>query len=130
MKEKQADCISLLHSRFIYKDRNKKEENIKEFSKNKQEKGIWITTQIVEASLDIDFDYLYTEMSTLDSLFQRLGRCFRSREYDKEEPNVWIYNKNASGIGFVYDGDIHKKSIELIQKHMMDKCLVKKLKLT
>lgn len=117
LKEKQADCISLLHSRFIYKDRNKKEENIKEFSKNKQEKGIWITTQIVEASLDIDFDYLYTEMSTLDSLFQRLGRCFRSREYDKEEPNVWIYNKNASGIGFVYDGDIHKKSIELIQKY-------------
>ena len=117
MKEKQADCISLLHARFIYKDRNKKEENIKKFSKNKQEKGIWITTQIVEASLDIDFDYLFTEMSTLDSLFQRLGRCFRSREYNKEEPNVWIYTKNASGIKYVYDEEIHRKSIELIQEY-------------
>ena len=31
--------------------------------------GIWITTQIVEASLDIDFDMLYTEMSTLPTVF-------------------------------------------------------------
>ena len=120
LKEKDAGCVSLLHSRFIYKDRSEKENDIKEFSKNKQEKGIWITTQIVEASLDIDFDYLYTEMSTLDSLFQRLGRCFRSREYDKEEPNVWIYTKNVSGVNGkkgVYDEEIHKKSIELIQEY-------------
>ena len=79
--------------------------------------------------MDIDFDYLYTEMSTLDSLFQRLGRCFRSREYDKEEPNVWIYNKNASGIGFVYDGDIHEKEHRTYSKNMMDKCLVKETKI-
>ena len=117
LKEKSSEDIHLLHSKFIYKDRNEKERNIKEFSRNKQEKGIWITTQIVEASLDIDFDYLYTEMSTLDSLFQRLGRCFRSREYDKEEPNVWIYTKNASGIKCVYDEEIHTKSIELIKKY-------------
>ena len=120
LKEKSSEDIHLLHSKFIYKDRNEKERNIKEFSRNKQEKGIWITTQIVEASLDIDFDYLYTEMSTLDSLFQRLGRCFRSREYDKEEPNVLIYTKNVSGVNGkkgVYDEEIHKKSIELIQEY-------------
>lgn len=63
-------------------------------TKNKGSTGIWITTQIVEASLDVDFDYLFTEMSTLDSLFQRFGRCFRSRHYKKEEPNVYIYTKS------------------------------------
>lgn len=114
LKEKQADNIKLLHSRFIGKDRNQKEEKIKEFSKNQEERGIWITTQIVEASLDIDFDYLYTEMSTLDSIFQRMGRCYRNREYKKEESNVYIYTKEATGIGHIYDEEINQKSIELL----------------
>lgn len=117
MKEMDIDNINLLHSRFILQDRNEKETKIKEFSNKKEENGIWITTQIVEASLDIDFDYLYTEMSTLDSLFQRLGRCYRNREYKKEECNVMIYTEKASGIKYVYDKEINKKSIELLQEY-------------
>ena len=117
LKEIGANNINLLHSRFEQEDRNEKEKNIKEFSKQKGESGIWITTQIVEASLDIDFDLLYTEMSTLDSLFQRLGRCYRSREYEGQEPNVRIYTKEASGIKYVYDEEINHKSIELLQEY-------------
>ncbi len=109
--------VNLLHSRFIYKDRSKKEEQIKEFSQNGEEKGIWITTQIVEASLDIDFDYLYTEMSTLDSLFQRLGRCYRSREYKGKDENIHIYIKNMSGVKYIYDEEINSKSIELLKEY-------------
>jgi CRISPR-associated endonuclease/helicase Cas3 len=45
-----------------------------DFARN-QSHGIWITTQIAEASLDIDFDVLFTELSSLDSFFQRMGRC-------------------------------------------------------
>lgn len=115
--QEKAENINLLHSRFITRDRNEKENQIKTFSKDKKEKGIWITTQIVEASLDIDFDYLFTEMSTLDSLFQRLGRCYRSREYDNEEPNVKIYTKNSSGIKYVYDEEIYSRSIELLKDY-------------
>lgn len=117
LKEIGANNINLLHSRFEQEDRNEKEKNIKEFSKQKGENGIWITTQIVEASLDIDFDLLYTEMSTLDSLFQRLGRCYRSREYEGQEPNVRIYTKEASGIKYVYDEEINHKSIELLKEY-------------
>ncbi len=42
--------------------------------------GIWInngilnTDSIVEASLDIDFDYLFTELLDLNSLFQRFWK--------------------------------------------------------
>lgn len=108
--------VNLLHSRFVIRDRNKKEVDIKEFSE-KNSRGIWITTQLVEASLDIDFDCLYTEMSTLDSLFQRLGRCYRSREYEGIKPNVHIYINNVTGVGEknVYDKDIHNMSVELIR---------------
>lgn len=117
LKRTGVKNINLLHSRFEQDDRNEKERNIKNFSKQKEEKGIWITTQIVEASLDIDFDLLYTEMSTLDSLFQRLGRCYRSRIYHEKEPNIKIYIKETSGIGYVYDKEIYEKSIDLLKEY-------------
>lgn len=113
-KKIQDENVKMLHSRFILKDRNLLESEIKDFSKSTK-KGIWITTQIVEASLDIDFDYLFTEMSTLDSLFQRFGRCYRSREYNDEECNVYVYTKEVSGIDSVYDKDISRLSEEILQ---------------
>lgn len=117
LKQIGADNISVLHSRFKQEDRSQKEKCIKEFSNKKEERGIWITTQIVEASLDIDFDLLYTEMSTLDSLFQRLGRCYRSRVYEEQEPNVCVYIQDTSGVGYIYDKEIYEKSISLLEKY-------------
>lgn len=69
VKTKGVDVnLNLLHSMYIQEDRAKLEKYIKEFA-NSDRNGIWITTQLVEASLDIDFDELHTENSTLDSLF-------------------------------------------------------------
>lgn len=115
LKETGYENVYLLHTRFIVQDRNEKEKKILDFSNDKEQNGIWITTQLVEASLDIDFDYLFTEMSTLDSLFQRLGRCYRKRNYVGAEPNILIYDKDISGIGSVYDEDIYNKSIKFIK---------------
>ena len=117
LKKQGTKNINLLHSRFIYNDRRSKENGIKEFSNKKHKKGIWITTQIVEVSIDIDFDYLYTEMSTLDSLFQRLGRCYRNREYENQEENIYIYTKNMSGIKYIYDKEINERSIKLLKDY-------------
>ena len=109
--------VHLLHARFIAKDRAKLEKEIKEFSDNKEKSGVWITTQLVEASLDIDFDCLYTEMSTLDSLFQRLGRCYRKRKLDMEESNIYIFTESNSGIGSIYDKKIYEISKELLEDY-------------
>ncbi|MFB5589594.1 CRISPR-associated helicase Cas3' [Bacillus cereus] len=110
--------VRLLHTQFIQKDRAVLEEEIKKFAPNnkKREKqsGIWIATQLVEASLDIDFDLLFTEISTLDSLFQRLGRCYRGRAYESPEPNVFVYTE-AQGTGFVYDEDIVHNGLKLLE---------------
>jgi len=102
--------INLLHSQFILKHRLTKEKLINRFDK-RGKSGIWVTTQIVEASLDIDFDFLFTEMSSLDSLFQRMGRCFRKREFNLNIPNVYVYVENPSGIGTIYDKDIFSLSV-------------------
>lgn len=106
--------LNLLHSMYIQEDRSKLEHDINRFAKG-NENGIWITTQLVEASLDVDFDVLHTELSTLDSLFQRFGRCNRKGEKDIKNPNVFIYTEDANGIGSIYDKDIVKNGKELLE---------------
>ena len=117
--------INLLHSRFIFKERKEKEDKIQEFaSTNEKDRnndaGIWISTQIVEASLDIDFDVLYTDMCSADSLLQRMGRCYRNRIYEKDEPNIFIYNTEVgvgNGKNSVYDLEIYKRSVKFIKEY-------------
>lgn len=111
--------LNMLHSMYIQEDRSKQEYNIKQFAKGK-DKGIWITTQLVEASLDVDFDVLHTEVSTLDSLFQRFGRCNRKGEKPIDEPNVFIYTKDATGIGSIYDKEIVNNGLELLKEQIKE----------
>lgn len=114
---KRTDEVFLLHSRYIRKHRDQLEKMIMDFSDNDEMTGIWVTTQIVEASLDIDFDVLYTEMCTADSLLQRMGRCNRAGKKDITDANVLIYvnysgcMKNGKGI---YDSDIYDRSVQLL----------------
>jgi CRISPR-associated endonuclease/helicase Cas3 len=117
----QVENVFLLHSQFTVRDRAQLEKKIVEFAPNNEFRndspGIWITTQIVEASLDVDFDVLFTELSVLDSLFQRMGRCYRNRNYMESEPNVYVYTKDVSGIGrnsAVYDLDLFRKSLDAL----------------
>jgi CRISPR-associated endonuclease/helicase Cas3 len=106
----------LLHSMFVKEDRDALESAIKLFSA-KEGSGVWITTQLAEASLDIDFDVLFTELSALDSLLQRMGRVFRQRKYTEEEPNIVIYTDDCSGIGTIYDEDIFELSQKQINRY-------------
>lgn len=115
LNKKQVEAY-LLHSRFIQQDRERIEEKLLAFSEEKESIGVWVSTQIVEASLDIDFDFLYTEMCSADSLLQRLGRCFRKRNYDGTSPNVYIYD-TGNGVGRIYDKDIYRFSVDFIKKY-------------
>ena len=97
--------VKLLHSRFIRNDRQRLENEIKAFGRTYDEdgnvdsnEGIWVSTSLVEASLDIDFDYLFTELQELSSLFQRLGRCNRKGEKGIDEVNCYIYTEIDSSI--------------------------------
>lgn len=112
----ETDDVYLIHSRYIRKDRSFLEKQIMDFSGDEHAKGIWITTQIVEASLDIDFDVLHTEMCTCDSLLQRMGRCNRKGRYVPQEPNIIIYD-NKNGIGPVYDKDMYERSVTFLKKY-------------
>jgi len=118
LENMDTDC-HLLHSRFIQKHKRMLEDEILKFSADPSKTGIWVTTQIVEASLDIDFGYLFTEMSSADSLLQRLGRCWRKRAYELSEPNVFVYDtQNGVADSYskdkVYDKEIYERSLKYI----------------
>lgn len=109
--------VHLLHSKFIRKHRTALENEIMRFSGDENASGIWVTTQIVEASLDIDFDILFTEMCTADSLLQRMGRCNRAgRKNILQGGNIIVYEK-ASGIGSVYDKEIFSRSLSILKEY-------------
>lgn len=116
LKEKCGN-IHMLHSHYTKEDRRMIEESLTAFSDDVDAVGIWITTQIVEASMDIDFDVLYTEMSTADSLLQRMGRCNRRYRYTPETPNIHVY---CTGNHTVYDKEIYQRSIDKLQTYLGD----------
>lgn len=84
---KSEENINLLHSRFKFQDKQKKYDEISSINKKENEDKtiIWITTQLVETSLDIDFDVVISDLAPMESLIQRMGRCNRhnSKEYGK-----------------------------------------------
>ncbi len=83
--------IVLLHSRFFPEDRQSKEKKVlQQFGKKAQaEKAniILVTTQVVEAGIDISAENLHTELAPMNSLIQRAGRCARYGG----EGKVWVY---------------------------------------
>jgi len=102
----------LIHARFIGRDRKQKETDIMRASGP----CVWISTQIVEASLDIDFDVLFTECASIESLFQRFGRCYRKRDYNAKEPNIYIFSSDPAKI---YDHSLFKKTWEILHDYDM-----------
>ena len=105
LEENDIDIeMHLLHSKFTVQDRNEKEDAILKDGESKCKKRvIWISTQVVEASLDIDFDYLFTELSDLSALLQRLGRCNRKGLKSIDEFNSFVYTDINEKLFRVYD---------------------------
>lgn len=120
VSEVERKHINLFHSCFTKVDRAKKEKQILSMGqKDSTESGIWIATQVVEASLDIDFDLLFTELSDLNGLFQRMGRCYRKRSLAEKTYNCFIFTggkKECSGVGKFINRQIYNLSKEALLK--------------
>lgn len=86
-KQLAAELI-LIHSRFRPYDRR---EQIKQLLSTPREAGtIVISTQVVEAGVDISAKTLFTELAPWPSLIQRFGRCNREGEYPEGGNVIWI----------------------------------------
>lgn len=83
-----GEYVILLHSRFMAKDRAKNEQQLLLAlgdQATREGKLIVIGTQVLEQSLDIDFDLLITDLCPMDLLIQRIGRLHRHKQLRKEK---------------------------------------------
>lgn len=85
LKEKLKEEIIYLSSHITPKERLERINRIKN-----NEARIVITTQLVEAGVDIDLDVVYRDVAPLDSINQSAGRC--NRNWNKDIGEVYIYS--------------------------------------
>jgi CRISPR-associated endonuclease/helicase Cas3 len=107
--------VKLIHSRFIAPERAAKEAELlkilgKDGDKRPKngEKLIVVGTQVLEQSLDIDFDVLVTDIAPMDLLLQRMGRLHRHR---RPRPEA-LRQARCFVTGF--EGDGFEKNIDAV----------------
>jgi len=108
--------IIILHSRYLKKDRSEIEALVLDKFKNQNKrpkKAIVIATQIIEQSLDLDFDIMFTFLCPIDLLLQRSGRVhrhsnFRPKKLKNPKVKVIIGTNNYY---FGYDSFVYNKYI-------------------
>ena len=119
--EVQGIDLALLHARFPLADRGRREKQLTgkygpppddaTSPDPRPQRGIVIGTQVLEQSLDLDFDVMVSDLAPIDLLLQRAGRLQRhSRPRPAtyaEGPTLWINTpQNEDG-----EPDLHTDSL-------------------
>lgn len=112
--------IMLIHSRWKRSDRSLLEKKLIENFNSVDEPCIVVSTQVVEVSLDINFDVLFTDCADIMSLIQRFGRINRQRKNIGVLKDVFIINveiteKIKKGL-YPYSEEVLNKTFSEFQK--------------
>jgi CRISPR-associated endonuclease/helicase Cas3 len=89
--------LQLFHSQFPMEDRADREEGIcgqyGPTLEGRPTRGIVVGTQVLEQSLDLDFDVMVTDLAPIDLLLQRTGRLHRHKRTRSQahlSPRLWL----------------------------------------
>lgn len=111
--QRAAPDSVLLHARFKARKRDEQEERcVRLFGKDgsqRPERAILVCTQIVEQSMDLDFDGMITQLAPIDLLLQRAGRVHRhgarTAPQGMEEAIIEVIvpkNREYGAVGAIY----------------------------
>ncbi|CRK59250.1 CRISPR-associated helicase Cas3 [Alloactinosynnema sp. L-07] len=84
-----ADAVTINHARFLAHDRSLRDQDLLarfgpvESGAVRPMRHIVVASQVVEQSLDVDFDLMITDLAPMDLLLQRMGRLHR---HDRVRP--------------------------------------------
>lgn len=88
--------VATLHSRFPFFRRQELEHVwLERLGKRRSDEGkgsLLIATQVVEQSVDIDLDFIVSDLAPTDMLLQRMGRLWRHERQSRKAsaPEFWI----------------------------------------
>lgn len=88
LRERFGDEVVLMHSRFTAPDRARLEQRLLVAlgpQGDRPHRLVVVATQVIEQSLDIDFDLLITDLAPVDLMLQRMGRLHR---HDRARPSA------------------------------------------
>mgnify|MGYP000660356690 CR=1 FL=1 len=113
---KNYENVILLHSRFSMEDRANKVNEMRKVIG--EEEYLVISTQVIEAGVDVSSDLFITEIAPPNSLIQRLGRFLR---YDNEEEGriyIWYEDlpREDQERYKVYDLDLVNRTLEKLKE--------------
>ncbi len=121
LKARLSDDAELLlfHARFPADERSEREQAVvtrfgRDATTQRPGKALLIATQVVEQSLDIDFDFMVSDLAPVDLLLQRAGRLHRhvrKRPVAHDKPHLTVAGLlperrpelKTTAWGFVYD---------------------------
>lgn len=114
----------ILHSRFNARDRWQHEQALlTQFGVGMRDVGhagllpIVVATQVIEVSLNLDFDVLFSDPSPLEALIQRCGRVNRQRPPRGLAP-AYVYNE-PTGLGErhpIYDPTLVSAALDILRQ--------------
>lgn len=113
-------AIVLLHSRFRPEDRKKQVERALAPIKADEPGTIVVSTQVIEAGVDVSATTLFTEVAPWASLVQRFGRCNRRGEANDHAAVYWIAmrtkDSDAEKLVAPYELKDLKTAVEQLEK--------------
>ncbi len=108
--------LELMHGRFHADDRSAKESELQKAkgvgASFPKRSVILVATQVVEVSLNVDFDVLYSDPAPLEALLQRFGRINRERLVPVRTVNVCRALPENS---FVYPEALVRKALNALE---------------
>lgn len=118
--------LLLFHGQFPAEQRTDIERLcIRKFGKDKThrpKRAIFVATQVVEQSLDVDFDTMLTAIAPIDLVIQRMGRVFRHASMPRPDhlrsPKLWIMVPQKDELGknaLVYQEVLLRQSIHVLR---------------
>ena len=127
-----TDNTLLYHAQYIMPDRSKKENELlakvgKTSNSSTRSGFVVIGTQVLEQSLDIDFDLLITDICPMDLLLQRIGRLHRhERDHRPDELKETVcyvitdeFENDKTGSKYIYGEWLLKETLEVLPETLM-----------
>jgi len=111
----ENSCYYYLSTNIIPKERLNK---IKKIKKKSEKRKIVVSTQLIEAGVDIDVDVVYRDFATIDSINQVAGRCNRnsSKSYRGQVNIVVLKDERKEFHRYIYSSFLIDKTKEVLKE--------------